>query len=180
MSGDKDRRIGDTLHLKNMTIYDQRKNLKKQYLKLSWTNEANFQTLKRLYFQTLNKHFLISGQIVCHYENQGQAFKRSSKAHHIFHYLHHFHNCYKLITNAIQGSRVRPIWSHVWPNFSSLRDSESLSLLFNNRHVRLISWSKPIRDSEGRTFLWLAVVQIFLYVCVRLKMRVLLQSDRER
>ncbi len=26
---------------------------------------------------------------------------------------------------------------------------------------------------------WLAVVQIFLYVCVRLKMRVLLQSERE-
>ncbi len=25
------------------------------------------------------------------------------------------------------------------------------ALLFNNRHVRLISWSKPIRDSEGRT-----------------------------
>ncbi len=52
-------------------------------------------------FQTLFKHFLISGQIVCHYENQGQTFKRSSKAHHIFHYLHHFHNCYKLITKAI-------------------------------------------------------------------------------
>ncbi len=25
------------------------------------------------------------------------------------------------------------------------------SLLFDNRHVSLISWSKPIRDSEGRT-----------------------------
>jgi len=71
-----------------------------------------------------------------------------------------------------QGSRVRPIWSHVRPNFSrvrqkknvgrtgasshlqkkkkkSLRDSKSL--LFDNRHVRLISWSKPIRDSEVRT-----------------------------
>ncbi len=24
-------------------------------------------------------------------------------------------------------------------------------MLFDNRHVRLISWSKPIRDSEGRT-----------------------------
>ncbi len=31
----------------------------------------------------------------------------------------------------------------------SLRDSKSL--LFDNRHVRLIAWSKPIRDSEGRT-----------------------------
>ncbi len=27
----------------------------------------------------------------------------------------------------------------------------SLSLSFNNRHIRLISWSKPIRDSEGQT-----------------------------
>ncbi len=67
---------------------------------------------------------------------------------------------------------MRPIWSHVRPNFSrvrqkknvgrtgasshsqkkkkkSLRDSKSL--LFDNRHVRLISWSKPIRDSEVRT-----------------------------
>ncbi len=59
----------------------------------------------------------------------------------------------------------------------SLRDSKSL--LFANRHVRLIAWSKPIRDSEVRTPFWLAVVQIFLYVCVRLKMRVLLQSERE-
>ncbi len=31
----------------------------------------------------------------------------------------------------------------------SLRDSKSL--LFDNRHVRLIAWSKPIRDSEVRT-----------------------------
>ncbi len=63
---------------------------------------------------------------------------------------------------------MRPIWSHVQPNFSrvrlkknvgpaickkkkkkSLRDSKSL--LFPNRHVRLIAWSKPIRDSEVRT-----------------------------
>ncbi len=29
--------------------------------------------------------------------------------------------------------------------------TQKVSLLFNNRHVRLISWSKPIRDSEGRT-----------------------------
>ncbi len=32
---------------------------------------------------------------------------------------------------------------------------------------------------KGGPPLWLAVVQIFLYVCVRLKMRVLLQSERE-
>ncbi len=28
--------------------------------------------------------------------------------------------------------------------------TQKVSLLFDNRHVRLISWSKPIRDSEGR------------------------------
>ncbi len=71
-----------------------------------------------------------------------------------------------------QGSRVRPIWSHVRPNFSGVRlkknfgrtgasshsrkktkvsATQKVSLLFDNRHVRLISWSKPIRDSEGRT-----------------------------
>ncbi len=71
-----------------------------------------------------------------------------------------------------QGSRVRPIRSHVRPNFSRVRLKKTLvalvrpairenktkvsatqkvSLLFDNRHVSLISWSKPIRDSEGRT-----------------------------
>ncbi len=44
--------------------------------------------------------------------------------------------------------------------------TQKVSLLFDNRHVRLIAGSKPIRDSEGQTPLWLAVVQIFLYVCV--------------
>ncbi len=29
--------------------------------------------------------------------------------------------------------------------------TQKVSLQFNNRHVRLISWSKPIRDSEGQT-----------------------------
>ncbi len=61
----------------------------------------------------------------------------------------------------------------------SLRVSESLPVVQQQTHIRPISWSKPIRDSEGRTPLWLAVVQIFLYVCVRLKMRAL-QSERER
>ncbi len=76
-------------------------------------------------------------------------------------------------TNILQGSRVRPIWSHVHPNFSrvrltkipgrtgasshsrkekkSIRDSETLCGSTKDTPVRLISWSKPIRDSEGRT-----------------------------
>ncbi len=33
----------------------------------------------------------------------------------------------------------------------SLRDSESLSVVQQKTHIRLISWSKSIRDSEGRT-----------------------------
>ncbi len=33
----------------------------------------------------------------------------------------------------------------------SLRDSERLSAVQQQTQVRLISWSKPIRDSEGRT-----------------------------
>ncbi len=51
-------------------------------------------------------------------------------------------------------------------NKTKVSATQKVSLLFDNRHVSLISWSKPIRDSEGRTPLWLAVVQIFLYVCV--------------
>ncbi len=44
--------------------------------------------------------------------------------------------------------------------------------------VRLISWSKPIRDSEGRTPPLIGRGPD-IPVCVRLKMRVLLQSERE-
>ncbi len=33
----------------------------------------------------------------------------------------------------------------------SLCDSESLPMVQQQTHIRLISWSKPIRDSEGRT-----------------------------
>ncbi len=47
----------------------------------------------------------------------------------------------------------------------SLCDSESLPVVQQQTHIRPISWSKPIRNSEGRNPLWLAVVQIFLYVC---------------
>ncbi len=90
---------------------------------------------------------------------------------------------------CIQGSRVRPnfsrvrlqkIWgrtgasSHSEKEKKSIRDS--VSLLFDNRHVRLISWSKPIRDSEGRTP---PLIGRGPGIPVRLKMRVLLQSDRD-
>ncbi len=61
----------------------------------------------------------------------------------------------------------------------SLRDFESLPVDQQQTHIRPISWSKPIRDSEGRTP-GLAVVQIFLYVCVRLKMRVCAAAVRQR
>ncbi len=36
-------------------------------------------------------------------------------------------------------------------NKTKVSATQKVSLLFNNRHVSLISWSKPIRDSEGRT-----------------------------
>ncbi len=36
-------------------------------------------------------------------------------------------------------------------NKTKVSATQKVSLLFDNRHVRLISWSKPIRDSEGRT-----------------------------
>ncbi len=71
-----------------------------------------------------------------------------------------------------QGSRVRPIWSHVRPNFSRVRltkipgrtgasshsrkekkvsATQKLCGSTKDTPIRLISWSKPIRDSEGRT-----------------------------
>ncbi len=66
---------------------------------------------------------------------------------------------------------MRPIWSHVRPNFSRVRLKKNVgrtgasshsppqkkkvsatqSLCCSTRHVRLIAWSKPIRDSEVRT-----------------------------
>ncbi len=36
-------------------------------------------------------------------------------------------------------------------NKTKVSATQKVSLLFDNRHVSLISWSKPIRDSEGRT-----------------------------
>ncbi len=74
--------------------------------------------------------------------------------------------------NRTQGSRVRPIWSHVRPNFSRVRltkipgrtgasshsrkekkvsATQKLCGSTKDTPVRLISVSKPIRDSEGRT-----------------------------
>ncbi len=64
-----------------------------------------------------------------------------------------------------QGSRVRPNFSRVRQKKNVGRTGasshlqkkkkkslcDSKSLLFDNRYVRLIAWSKPIRDSEGRT-----------------------------
>ncbi len=95
---------------------------------------------------------------------------------------------------------MRPIWSHVRPNFSRVRLTKIPGRTGASSHSR--KEKKSIRDSEtlvqqktpplglyrglnqseivkGGPPLWLAVVQIFLYVCVRLKMRVLLQSERE-
>ncbi len=36
-------------------------------------------------------------------------------------------------------------------NKTKVSATQKVFLLFDNRHVSLISWSKPIRDSEGRT-----------------------------
>ncbi len=59
-----------------------------------------------------------------------------------------------------QGSRVRPNFSRMRGRTSatshlskkkSLCDSESLSVVQQKTHLRLMSSSKPIRDSEGQT-----------------------------
>ncbi len=87
----------------------------------------------------------------------------------------------KTVDVILQGSRVRPIWSHVRPNFSRVRLKKSegapvrpavreekkkyprlwVSLCFYNRHTlgsyrglisEIINGSlSPIRESEGRT-----------------------------
>ncbi len=63
----------------------------------------------------------------------------------------------------------------------SLRDSESLYVVQQKTHVRLISWSKPIRDSErGIPPLIGCGPDISVCVCAFTNAsRVLLQSDRE-
>ncbi len=75
---------------------------------------------------------------------------------------------------------VRPA---VRENKTKVSATQKVSLLFDNRHVSLISWSKPIRDSEGRTPPLIGRgpdIPVCVCVCVRLKMRVLLLSNRER
>ncbi len=100
-----------------------------------------------------------------------------------------------------QGSRVRPIWSHVRPNFSRVRLTKIPGRTGASSHSR--KEKKSIRDSEtlvqqktpplglyrglnqseivkGGPPLWLAVVQIFLYVCVCVWRCVCCCSQRER
>ncbi len=103
-----------------------------------------------------------------------------------------------------QGSRVRPIWSHVRPNFSRVRltkipgrtgasshsrkekkvsPTQKLCGSTKDTPIRLISWSKPIRDSEGRTPPLIGRgPDIPVGVCARWQMRhvCFLQSDREK
>ncbi len=90
----------------------------------------------------------------------------------------------------MQGSRVRPIWSHVHPNFSRVRLTKIPGRTGASSHSR--KEKKSIRDSEtlvqqktpplglyrglnqseivkGGPPLWLAVVQLFRYVCVRVE-----------
>ncbi len=86
-----------------------------------------------------------------------------------------------------QGSRVRPIWSHVHPNFSRVRLTKipgRTGASSHSRKEKKVSatqklWFKKrpplglyrgLNQSEivkGGPPLWLAVVQISLYVCVR-------------
>ncbi len=53
-----------------------------------------------------------------------------------------------------------------------------VSLWFNSKHT--LGPYRGLKIVKGRPPFWLAMAQIFLYVCVSLKMHVLLQSDRGR
>ncbi len=119
------------------------------------------------------------------------CFKRKENCLFCLHlYIFHFLR----LKQKMQGSRVRPNFSRVRlkKNFSrtgasshsqkkkKVSATQKVSLLFDNRHVRLIAGSKPIRDSEGQTPLLIGRgPDIPVCVCVRLKMRVLLLSNRE-
>ncbi len=99
---------------------------------------------------------------------------------------------------------MRPIWSHVRPNFSRVRltkipgrtgasshsrkekkvsATQKLCGSTKDTPVRLISWSKPIRDSEGRTPPLIGRgpdIPVCVCVCVWRCVCCWLQSDRER
>ncbi len=97
-----------------------------------------------------------------------------------------------------QGSRVRPNFSRVrltkirvsdqcdqpFVEKKSLCDSESLSVVQQKTHLRLMSSSKPIRDSEGQTPPLIGHgpdIPVRVCVCAFTNAsRVLLQSYRER
>ncbi len=88
-----------------------------------------------------------------------------------------------------QGSRVRPIWSHVRPNFSRVRLTKipgRTGASSHSRKEKKVSVTQKLYVVQQKTLplglyrglnqseivkggppLWLAVVQIFLYVCVR-------------
>ncbi len=48
---------------------------------------------------------------------------------------------------AVQGSRVRPIWSHMRPNFSRVRLKKNFSRTGASSHSR--KQNKSLRDSES-------------------------------
>ncbi len=60
----------------------------------------------------------------------------------------------------------------------SLRDSESLPVVQQQTHIRPISWSKQSEIVKGGPSLWLAVVQIFLYVCENVCAAAVRQRER--
>ncbi len=103
---------------------------------------------------------------------------------------------------STQGSRVRPIRSHVRPNFSRVRltkipgrtgasshsrkekkvsATQKLCGSTKDTPVRLISWSKPIRYSEGRTPPLIGRgPDIPVCVCARWQMCCCSQTERKR
>ena len=73
--------------------------------------------------------------------------------------IHHMCLLLRCTSLCYQGSKVRPIWSHMRPNFSMVRlkkiwgrtgatsGSKRKKLCDSERPI---SWSKPIRDNEER------------------------------
>ncbi len=83
----------------------------------------------------------------------------------------------------LKKSEVALVRPAVREKKKSLCDSESLPVVQQQTHIRLISWSKLIRDSEGRTPP--PLIGHGPYIPARVcasenESRVLLQSDRER